>query len=103
MDFVSKKPVAHVLGTHIEQTVTSYLDYPRGTLYQPAEHDLALSRAHVLELNQAFIHMNGRLRKVADSDFTVLPRARNPVAAPTLLQRTEAALEEQAERLDVAR
>jgi len=82
VDFVSKEPVAHVLGTHVEQTATPYLDYPRGTLYQPAEHDLALSRAHVLELNQAFIQMNGHLRKVADSDFTVLPRAPRPAAAP---------------------
>jgi hydroxyacylglutathione hydrolase len=41
-DFVRSHPVAHVLGTHIEQTRTPYLDYPRGTTYQPEEHSLEI-------------------------------------------------------------
>jgi len=57
--------VAHVFGTHIEQTRTPYIDYPRGTVYQPEEHPLDLSRAHVFELNDAFAAMNGKLQKVA--------------------------------------
>jgi glyoxylase-like metal-dependent hydrolase (beta-lactamase superfamily II) len=75
VDFVDAHPVAHVLGTHIEQTKTPYLDYPRGTTYQPEEHSLDLTRAHVLELNEAFIQMGGKLRKIALPDFTVTPRA----------------------------
>ena len=55
--FVSTHEVAHVLGTHIEQTKTPFLDYPRGTNYQPDEHSLDLTRAHVIELNDAFIKM----------------------------------------------
>jgi len=63
-DFVSDRPIAHVLGTHIEQTRTPYLDYPRGTPYQSEEHSLALTRAHVIELNEAFIAMDGKAKKM---------------------------------------
>ena len=78
-DFVSDHAIAHVLGTHIEQTRTPYLDYPRGTTYQPEEHSLDLTRGHVLELNDAFVKMHGKLQKVALPDFTVVPRAPAPV------------------------
>jgi hydroxyacylglutathione hydrolase len=78
-DFVSDHAIAHVLGTHIEQTRTPYLDYPRGTTYQPEEHSLDLTRGHVLELNDAFLKMHGKLQKVALPDFTVVPRAPAPV------------------------
>ncbi len=73
-DFVEEHSIANVLGTHIEQASTPYLDYPRGTTYQPEEHPLALTRAHVLELNDAFVRMNGKLQKVALPDFTIAPR-----------------------------
>jgi glyoxylase-like metal-dependent hydrolase (beta-lactamase superfamily II) len=73
-DFVRDHPVAHVMGTHIEQARTPFLDYPRGTAYQPDEHSLDLTRAHVLELNDAFIGMHGKLQKVALPEFTVAPR-----------------------------
>jgi glyoxylase-like metal-dependent hydrolase (beta-lactamase superfamily II) len=78
-DFVRDRPIAYVLGTHIEQTRTPYLDYPRGTTYQPDEHSLDLTRGHVLELNDAFLKMQGKLQKVALPDFTVVPRAPAPV------------------------
>ena len=78
-DFVGDRAIAHVLGTHIEQTRTPYLDYPRGTTYQPDEHSLDLTRGHVLELNDAFLRMHGKLQKVALPDFTVVPRAPAPV------------------------
>jgi hydroxyacylglutathione hydrolase len=74
-DFVEVHPIAHVLGTHIEQTKTPYLDYPRGSTYQPEEHSLDLTRAHVIELNQAFLAMGGKLQKVALPDFTIVPRS----------------------------
>ena len=73
-DFVAAHPIAHVLGTHIEQARTPYVDYPRGTTYQPDEHSLELTRAHVLELNDAFLKMNGKPREMALPDFTVVPR-----------------------------
>jgi len=81
-DFVETHPIAHVLGTHIEQTKTPYLDYPRATTYQPNEHSLDLTRASVLELNAAFISMGGKLQKIALPDFTVVPRNPPPATPP---------------------
>lgn len=74
-DFVMIHPIAHVLGTHIEQSRTPYVDYPRGSIYQPDEHTLELSRAHVLELNDAFQAMKGKPATVALPDFTISVRA----------------------------
>jgi hypothetical protein len=71
---VREHPVAHVLGTHIEQKNRPYLDYGRGTVYQPDESGLALSRAHVFELNEAFISMKDTLKTFAAPEFTIVPR-----------------------------
>ncbi len=73
-NFVGSHPIAHVLGTHIEQSRTPYVDYPRGTAYQPDEHALELTRAHVLELNDAFQKMNGKPASVALPEFTISVR-----------------------------
>ncbi len=81
-DFVSDRPVAHVLGTHIEQKATPYADYGRGTRYQPEEHVLELSRGHLIELNDAFISLQGKLETVAMPDTTIVPRG-SATAYPT--------------------
>jgi hydroxyacylglutathione hydrolase len=73
VEFTQGKIVTHVLGNHIEQTRTAYLDYPVGTVYQPDEHELALGRAHLLELNDALRRMNGKLVRIAFRDFTIWP------------------------------
>jgi len=97
-DFVLTHPIGHVLGTHIEQTKTPFLDYPRGSTYQPEEHLLDLTRAHVLELNQGFISMHGKLEKLALPDFTIVPGQsrlktpvrevrRRPINRPSSIQR----------------
>jgi hydroxyacylglutathione hydrolase len=77
VDFVKLHPVAHVLGTHIEQGSQAYFDYPRNTTYQPKEHVLELSRAHVFELNEAFHKMDGKPIKIVYPDFAVVPRIPN--------------------------
>ena len=82
-DFVAVHPVAHVLGTHIEQTRTPYLDYPRGTAYQPEEHGLDLSRAHVLELNDAFQRMKAKPQTVSLPDFSIVVRVPTPAPRRT--------------------
>ena len=74
VDFTRDKPVAHILGNHIEQTSTPYLDYPIRTKYQPEEHELALGRAHLLELNAALHEMSAHPEKRALRDFTIWPR-----------------------------
>ena len=73
VDFTHGKIVTHILGNHIEQTHTAYLDYPIGTVYQPDEHQLELGRAHLLELNQALRDLNGKIERVAFRDFTIWP------------------------------
>ena len=73
VDFTRGKIVTHVLGNHIEQTRTAYLDYAIGTIYQPDEHELELGRAHLLELNEALRVMNGKIVRTAFRDFTIWP------------------------------
>jgi len=72
--FTRGKIVAHVLGTHIEQTSTPYKDYPIDTKYQPDEHALALSRGHLLELQEALEGMKDKPVRLALRDFTIWPR-----------------------------
>src|SRR5437868_3677809 len=84
VDFVKTHPVAHVLGTHIEQGSQAYFDYPRGTTYQPKEHVLELSRAHVFELNEAFEKMNGKPLRMVYPDFAVVPRGSDVPLPPTI-------------------
>jgi len=74
VDFTRGKIVAHILGTHIEQMSTPYKDYPVGTKYQPEEHELALSRGHLLELNEALDAMKDKPVRYALRDFTIWPR-----------------------------
>jgi glyoxylase-like metal-dependent hydrolase (beta-lactamase superfamily II) len=78
--FVRQHPIAHVLGTHIEQSSTPYVDYPVGTIYQPEEHSLELTRANVLELEDGFVHMTPKPAPVALPEFTISVRAPNPAA-----------------------
>jgi YVTN family beta-propeller protein len=74
VDFVRDRPVSHILGTHIEQARTPYVDYPRGTTWQPDEHVLELSRGDLLELNEALTKLNGKPDKIVLRDVTVVPR-----------------------------
>jgi hydroxyacylglutathione hydrolase len=73
VDFTKGKIVTHILGNHIEQTRTPYLDYPIGSVHQPDEHALELGRAHLLELNEALQNMNGKIVRMAFRDFTIWP------------------------------
>ena len=73
VDFTRNKVVAHILGNHIENTRTPFLDYPVGTVYQPDEHALELGRGELLELNEALRQMNGKIVRMAMRDFTIWP------------------------------
>jgi hydroxyacylglutathione hydrolase len=73
VDFTRDRPVAHVLGAHIENSRTPYVDYPEGTAHQPDEHALELGRAHLLELNDALRDMRGTIVRRALRDFTIWP------------------------------
>jgi hydroxyacylglutathione hydrolase len=73
VQFTEGKPVAQILGNHIEQTRTPYLDYPVGTIYQPDEHELQLSRGSLLELQAALASQHGHPGWLAMRDFTIWP------------------------------
>lgn len=52
VDFTRHRPVAQILGTHIERRAP-YYDYPRGAHYAPDEFPLQMGRAVLLELLEA--------------------------------------------------
>jgi hydroxyacylglutathione hydrolase len=72
--FTDGKPVTHILGNHIEQTSTPFLDYPVGTIYQPNEHEWAMSRGSLLELEDALLSMHGTAKRLALRDFSIWPQ-----------------------------
>ncbi len=72
--FTEGRPVTHILGCHIEQSSTPYVDYPVGTVYQPSEHGLELGRAHLLELLDGLERQRGEPKQVSYRDFTIVPR-----------------------------
>jgi hydroxyacylglutathione hydrolase len=71
--FTQSRPVAHVMGAHIEQKRTPFLDYPVGTQQQPEEHVLELGRSHILELDDTLDRMPGAMVRVYLRDFIVWP------------------------------
>jgi glyoxylase-like metal-dependent hydrolase (beta-lactamase superfamily II) len=72
VSFTEGKIVTHIVGCHIEQSRTPYLDYKVGTKYQPDEHPLDLGRGELLELNDALARMKTPVR-MAFRDFTIWP------------------------------
>jgi hypothetical protein len=75
VNFTQTRRVVHILGAHIENTRTPYLDYPEGTTFQPEEHALELGRGHLLELSDALSQMGNPLERRAPRDFTIWPVA----------------------------
>ena len=73
VQFTEGKVVAHLLGNHIEQTRTPYLDYPVGTMYQPEEHALELPRGTLLEMQDAIDALGGKPKRVAYAEFSLWP------------------------------
>ncbi|HYO82875.1 MAG TPA: MBL fold metallo-hydrolase, partial [Bryobacteraceae bacterium] len=73
-EWTHSRPVAHVLGAHIEQMRTPFRDYTAGTTYQPHEHTLELGRAHLLELDEALSNAGHEPKQITLRDFTVVPR-----------------------------
>jgi hydroxyacylglutathione hydrolase len=71
--FLEGKPVAHVLGNHIEETRTPFKDFPIGSIYHPNEHALELSFGDLLELEDGLKSMEGAPHQLAFADFTIWP------------------------------
>jgi hydroxyacylglutathione hydrolase len=74
-DFVASRPIAHVLGAHIEMTATPGVSYPYRTTYQPDEHVLQLAAAHVAELDAALTALGPTPppAPVVRDDFVIVP------------------------------
>lgn len=73
VDFTATHDATHVLGCHIENSATPFVDYPEGTTHQADEHVLELGRAHLLELQAALRQMEGPIVRRALRDFTIWP------------------------------
>ena len=73
VDFADQHLVSHLLGNHIEQSATPFLEYTIGSIYQPNEHVLELTRANLIELNQELIRLKGQPARVALRDLTIYP------------------------------
>jgi len=71
------KPVAHILGNHIEETSTPFLDSPIGSIYHPHEHVLELTWGTLLELESSLEAMKGNARREALRDFTIWPLSKD--------------------------
>ena len=87
IQFSEGKPVAHILGCHIEETRTPFLDYAIGTIYQPDEHALELSRGSLLELEDALKSLNGTPRRLALADFSLWPIVNKDYSMSTKTQQ----------------
>lgn len=74
--FATGKPIAHVLGAHIEMTATPKVNYPYGTTFQPNEHSLPLTAAHLTELDNALIQLGPTKpnQPIAHDDFVIDPQ-----------------------------
>ncbi len=73
VEFTRGKVVTHLFGAHIEQTATPYLEFPIGSLYQPNEHRLELTRGNLLEVEEALEGMHGEIHQYALRDLTIYP------------------------------
>ena len=97
LQFTAGKIVAHILGNHIEQTRTPYLDYPVGTMYQPNEHEWALSRGVLFEIQAGLEAMHGKPQRAAYRDFSLWPK---PPPGPDADAAREAFKQTQKQQLD---
>ena len=73
--FANTHRVTHMLGAHVENTSTPGVDYPVGTVDQPAEHALSLGRAQLVTLDSVVRSMRGHMTRTVLPDVTVWPVA----------------------------
>ena len=90
VSFTQGKVIAHIFGCHIEQTSVAYLDYKVGTIYQPHEHELGLSRGNLLELDAALDAAGGAPQRVALRDFTIWPASHSSTEEDAFKERRAA-------------
>ena len=72
-DFIHSRPVAWILGNHIEMTQTPGRDYPMHVPSHPLEHRLELPSSRLLELHAAVDAMGDLPRLEVHDDFIIYP------------------------------
>lgn len=74
-DFIANKPIAHVLGAHVEMTATPRVSYQYGETFQPNEHVLQLAKQHVIELDTSLTQLGPTppAQNVVHDDFVIVP------------------------------
>ncbi|MEO8097011.1 MAG: MBL fold metallo-hydrolase [Acidobacteriota bacterium] len=87
VEFTRDLPVTHVLGTHIEESATPFVDFPIGSMYQPNEHILELTRGTLLEIDEAMQKMGANVRRYAMRDVTIYPNTPDGSTKQRELQR----------------
>jgi hydroxyacylglutathione hydrolase len=94
--FSADKPVAHIIGNHVEQAATPFLVYPVGTIFQIDEHSLPLSRGALLELDGALTAMQSSPHRMSLRDFSIWPALPDAhIYSPEEIARIKAYTEEQ--------
>lgn len=94
--FSAGKPIAHVIGNHVEQTATPFIVYPVGTIFQTDEHSLPLSRGSLLELQSALAEMQSSPHRLSLRDFSIWPALPDKhIYSPEEITRIKAYTEEQ--------
>jgi hydroxyacylglutathione hydrolase len=73
VDFTQGRLISHMLGCHIEQSKTPYLEYSIGSIFQPDEHVLELTRGDLLELNGALKELGSTPKRLALANMTIYP------------------------------
>ncbi len=71
--FAAARPIAHVLGAHVEMKNTAKQAYPYGTTFQPDEHVLQLTPANLVELDAALDANPTANNDIVRDDFIISP------------------------------
>jgi glyoxylase-like metal-dependent hydrolase (beta-lactamase superfamily II) len=69
--FADRHAISAVLGAHVEMKNVPRQPYPIGTTFQPHEHVLPLTAAHIEELHQACVAMAAHPRRDVHDDFII--------------------------------
>ncbi|MDA9537751.1 hypothetical protein ACM41_16600 [Bradyrhizobium sp. CCBAU 21362] len=70
-NFADQHEISAVLGAHVEMKNVPRQLYPIGTTFQPQEHVLPLTAAHIQELHQACEAMAGHPHQDVHDDFII--------------------------------
>jgi hydroxyacylglutathione hydrolase len=80
LDFAETRPVAHVMGCHIEMSRTPGRDYPRGSVYQPDEPPPQLTMRRLRAVRDATHDVAARRGVHVFDDFIIYNGAESMLA-----------------------